>query len=83
MKSCTWSGFLFHPDQKARPLVLPLSDACLIFSSRPEPEECFATLTAPVFLSMYGEFLKSRKVLSPDCPCRALLDIQNQECYDW
>ncbi len=82
-KSCTGSGFLFHPDQRAVPLVLPLSDAYIVFSCRPEPEECLATLKVSDFLSMYGDFFKKLKLLSPDCPCRTLLDIQNHECYDW
>ena len=34
-------------------------------------------------LDMYAEFLKEQKIISPDCPCMVLLDIQNKACYDW
>ena len=80
---CTESGFLFHPDHQAVPLILPLSDANILFARNPVPEECLTTLKASVFLDIYEEFLKSKKILKPDCPYRALLDIQNRECYDW
>lgn len=82
-KTCTGTGFLFCPDHRAMPLVLMLSDASILFARCPEPEECLARFPASVFLSMYGQFLESQKILSPDCPCRALLDIQNKDCYDW
>ena len=80
---CNRSGFLFCPDCRAVPLVLPLSDADLLFACRPEPEECLALLRDIVFLEMYAEFFKGHKIIAPDCPCMALLDIQNKDCYDW
>ena len=49
----------------------------------PEPGECLAVLGDSVFLDMYAQFLEGHKILSPDCPCMALLDIQNKDCYDW
>lgn len=81
--SCNQPGFLFCPDHRAVPLVLPLSDANMLFACRPEPGECLAQLKDSAFLDMYAEFLKEQKIISPDCPCRALLDIQNKACYDW
>ena len=80
---CNQSGFLFCPDYRAVPLVLPLSDADILFACRPEPGECLAVFKDSVFLDMYAQFLKEQKILSPDCPCMALLDIQNKDCYDW
>lgn len=44
---------------------------------------CLTALKASAFLELYGEFLKARKILEPDCPCRALSDIQIKDCYDW
>ena len=64
--SCNQPGFLFCPDHRAVPLVLPLP-----------------VLGDSVFLDMYAQFLKEQKILSLDCPCMALLDIQNKDCYDW
>lgn len=80
---CKETGFLFCPDHRAIPLVLPFSDANVLFACRPEPEECLAQLKDSAFLDMYAEFLKEQKTISPDCPCLALLDIQNKACYDW
>ena len=80
---CKETGFLFCPDCRAIPLVLPLSDANVLFACRPESEECLTLLKDSAFLDMYAEFLKEQKIISPDCPCRALLDIQNKACYDW
>ena len=82
-KPCKESGFLFCPDHRAVPLVLSLSDAKLLFARQPVPEECLTALKASAFLELYGEFLKARKILEPDCPCRALSDIQIKDCYDW
>ena len=82
-KNCNTSGFLFCPDYRAVPLVLPHSDASILFACRPEPEECLAVFNDSAFMEMYTEFLKGKKIISPDCPCMALLDIQNKDCYDW
>ena len=57
--------------------------ANVLFARHPTSEECLTTLKASVFLDMYEEFLKSKKILEPDCPCRALSDIHNRDCYDW
>ena len=81
--SCNQPGFLFCPDHRAVPLVLPLPDADMLFACRPEPGECLAVFKDSVFLDMYAQFLKEQKILSPDCPCMALLDIQNKDCYNW
>ncbi len=81
--SCTQPGFLFCPDHRAVPLVLPLSDADMLFACCPEPEECLGVFKDTVFLEVYAQFLKGQKIISPDCPCMALLDIQNKDCYDW
>ena len=81
--SCNQPGFLFCPDHRAVPLVLPLSDADMLFACHPEPGECLAVFKDSVFLDIYAQFLKEQKILSPDCPCMALLDIQNKDCYDW
>ena len=80
---CNLSGFLFCPDYRAVPLILPLSDADILFACRPEPGECLAVLGDSVFLDMYAQFLEGHKIISPDCSCMALLDIQNKACYDW
>ena len=80
---CNQSGFLFCPDYRAVPLILPLSDADMLFACRPEPEECLGVFKDTVFLEVYAQFLKGQKIISPDCPCMALLDIQNKDCYDW
>ena len=55
----------------------------MLFACRPEPGECLAVFKDSVFLDMYAQFLEEQKILSPDCPCMALLDIQNKDCYDW
>ena len=80
---CNQPGFLFCPDHRAVPLVLPLSDADMLFACCPEPEECLGVFKDTVFLEVYAQFLKGQKIISPDCPCMALLDIQNKDCYDW
>lgn len=38
---CNHSGFLFCPDYRAVPLILPLSDADILFACRPEPGEIY------------------------------------------
>ena len=80
---CNQSGFLFCPDYRAVPLILPLSDADMLFACRPEPEECLGVFKDTVFREVYAQFLKGQKIISPDCPCMALLDFQNKDCYDW
>ena len=81
--SCNQLGFLFCPDHRAVPLVLSLSDADMLFACHPEPGECLAVFKDSVFLDIYAQFLKEQKILSPDCPCMALLDTHNKDCYDW
>ena len=81
--TCRQPGFLFHPDERAAPLILPLSDAEILFSRSPEPEECLLRMDLAVFLSMYGVYLKTLHIPARGCPCMELLRFQEDECYDW
>lgn len=80
---CKEPGFLFHPNQTAAPLILPLSDARILFPRYPEATECLCSITAEQFRIMYRDFLEEQHFPSSYCPCIALLKAQENACYDW
>lgn len=80
---CESPGFLFLPDENAVPCILPLSDAQIIFSRIPEPEECLDAISVFQFLSMYNGYLKSQKTPDGGCPCINLLKNQQDANYEW
>lgn len=80
---CREPGFLFHPDEKGVPCILPFSDARILFARVPEPAECLSVLTTVQFLSLYRDFLKSHHFPDGYCPCISLLHTQEAACYDW
>lgn len=82
-KSCPEQGFLFHPDNAAIPLLLPLTAAENLFSCHIEPEECLCSLTMTQFLSMYGDYIKKQQYPDNACCCMAMLKAQEDENYDW
>lgn len=80
---CTEPGFLFHPDENGTPVILPIQDANMIFSTRPDPEECIGTMTLSDFLSLYQLYLKKEELLNFPCPIRVLIKKQTENFYDW
>ncbi len=81
--TCAESGFLFCPDEKAAPLILPLSDARILFARYPEPDETLCTMNVTQFLCMYDGFLKEKQYPDSFCPCMALFQSQVNDCYEW
>lgn len=80
---CSEPGFLFHPDATSEPLILPLSDARILFSCYPEPEECISNISVSAFLSLYRSYLNTKTAVKSDCPCMELLKMQEEKNYDW
>lgn len=81
--TCREPGFLFHPNEMAAPLLLPLCDAKILFAQIPEPEECLCTMSVARFLSMYGNYLNKLNYPEDKCPCMVLLKDQEESNYDW
>ncbi|MDO4275282.1 MAG: hypothetical protein Q4D16_16550 [Eubacteriales bacterium] len=81
--TCREPDFLCCLDQDGQPLLLPLSDARLLFPRTPEPTECVSILTAAQFLSVYHRYLEKQQICGTLCPCMALLRIREAQCYDW
>lgn len=84
-KNCHESGFLFHPDGNAAPLLLPLSAAEPLFSCRLEPDECLLSIKMSKFLSMYRNYIQAQPWPEGTfpCPCMAMLKSQEAVNYNW
>lgn len=80
---CHVPDFLFHPDETGVPCILLLSDAELLFSRNPEPEECTSSVTMAEFLQLYKAYLAKAGLSSDGCPILELLRLQENAQYDW
>lgn len=82
-KRCDHADFLFVTDQAGKPLLLPLSDAVILFAERPEAEECILSMTLHQFLVVYHFWLTSLPQESESCLIDTLLKLQADAMYDW
>lgn len=81
--TCSQKGFLVCPGSSAEPLLLPLSDADILFSCRPDAEECICHLSFSDFHRLYHEYLMTIPADAPECPCMNLIKLQMKQNYDW
>lgn len=82
-KPCEPKGFLVIADKAGCPVPLPLSDAAILFSEQPVPEECLARLTYAQFCGLYGNYLEGLPVPEGSCPVRFLHQKLTDTLYDW
>lgn len=76
---CRESGFLFHPDATAEPLILPLSDARILFSCYPEPEECIMLDPATAYQKLTGIYDEE---VTEDVVYKQLIDTIIDEMHE-
>lgn len=83
-KTCSEPGdFLMLLAQDGSPYFLPLSDACIIFSEQPLPEECLLALSYPQFRQMYRAYLEEFPIPKDTCPFTCLIRSATDAIYDW
>lgn len=82
--ACPMRDFLMLPDAQGKPILLPVQDAAILFSERPDPSECLCTLSFAQFSGMYDAYLGTLPS-TEDHTCIAvkLKRILTDTLYDW
>ena len=80
---CDQQDFLFALTEEAVPVILSITDAKIIFSERPEPEECLISLPYYQFITLYGKYLALQKLPSDTCLAGFLIKQSTEKLYDW
>ena len=65
---CGLEDFLYAPAEDGTPLLLPVSDAEIVFGRMIDKSECLGTVSNAKFKDLFFLYLKKFKGTEPSCP---------------
>lgn len=82
-ENCQNKDALLVIDGKGIPVILPVPDAVILFSERPDASECLFSMTKAQFTKLYGCYLATLPHTEEHCPFRILSRSITDLLYDW
>lgn len=82
-EKCQHKDALLVIDRKGTPVILPVPDAVILFSERPDAGECLFSMTKTQFTSLYKSYLSTLTHTEEQCPFRNLSRSITDLLYDW